>query len=91
MVKAVGKHETAPSIEQTAKIRKNSQDGQVSERVIDTIMHEKKPEKIRIVLKEDKLSKYFTSEFTPKQIEETILKLLEDWQKRRKRNREMER
>ena len=49
---------------------------------------EKKPEIDRITITGDRLRKYFPRSYTPKQMEETIIKLLEQWQKRRKREAE---
>ena len=83
MVKSIEKHEIMPSIEQSSKIRKLSKDGKVSESLIDNIIRKQKPEKIRIVFKEDRLRKYFPESFTPKQIEDTIIKLIEKWARKR--------
>lgn len=83
IVKSIEKHETVPSIEQSAKIRQYSKDGKVNEDVIDPIMQEEKPEKIRITFKEDRLRKYFPKSYTPKQMEETMIKLLENWARKR--------
>lgn len=83
VVKSIEKNETMPSIEQSAKIRKFSKDGKVNEDVIDSIMQEQKHMKIKITLKEDKLSKYFPKSYTPKQIEDTIMKLIENWARKR--------
>ena len=83
VVKSIEKHEIMPSIEQSSKIRKLSKDGKVSESLIDNIIRKQKPEKIRIVFKEDRLRKYFPESFTPKQIEDTIIKLIEKWARKR--------
>jgi ParB family chromosome partitioning protein len=84
IVKAIEKYEAAPSIEQSAKIRKYAKDGKVNEDVIDSIMQEQKPEKIKIIFKEDKLRKYFPKSYTQKQMEETMTKLLENWARKRR-------
>lgn len=84
VVKSIEKNETIPSIEQSAKIRKFSKDGKVNKDVIDSIMQEQKPVKIKITLKEDKLSKYFPKSYTSKQIEDTIMKLIENWARKRR-------
>ncbi len=84
VVKSIEKNETMPSIEQSAKIRKFAKDGKVNEDVIDSIMQEQKPMKMKITLKEDKLSKYFPKSYTPKQIEDTIMKLIENWARKRR-------
>jgi ParB family chromosome partitioning protein len=84
IVKAIEKYEATPSIEQSAKIRKYAKDGKVNEDVIDSIMQEQKPEKIKITFKEDKLRKYFPKSYTQKQMEETMTKLLENWARKRR-------
>ena len=55
------------------------------------IMSEEKKEVDRITLTSDKLQKYFPKSFTPRQMEDTIFKLLEQWQRKRQRDRELER
>ncbi|MFQ7293217.1 MAG: ParB/RepB/Spo0J family partition protein [Monoglobales bacterium] len=86
VVKSIERNEITPSIEQSAKIRRISDDGLLSAKLIDKVIREQKPEKIRITLKEDKLREYFPEEFTPKQIEDTIMELIANWAKSRKRN-----
>ena len=81
--------DTAPSIEQSKKIRKFYDEGRLNPDVILSIMQEQKEEKIKITLTDDKLKKYFPKSYSKQKIEDTIIKLLEDWQ--RKRQREMER
>ena len=54
-------------------------------------MSEEKKEAERVTLKGDTLRKYFPASYTPKRMEETIIKLLEQWQKQQKRRREAER
>ncbi len=84
VMKSIESNETTPSIEQAAKIRRFSQDGKLSPDVIDSIMQEEKPEKLRITFKEDRLRKYFPKSYSKKQIEETMIKLLENWARKRK-------
>ena len=81
--------DTAPSIEQSKKIRKFYDEGRLNPDVILSIMQEQKEEKIKITLTDDKLKKYFPKSYSKQKIEDTIIKLLEDWQ--RKKQREMER
>lgn len=85
VVKSIERNEITPSIEQASKIRRYAEDGLLSSKLIDKIIREQKPEKIRITIKEDKLRKYFPEDFTPKQIEDTIIGLIENWAKSRKR------
>ena len=81
--------DTAPSIEQSKKIRKFYDEGRLNPDVILSIMQEQKEEKMKITLTDDKLKKYFPKSYSKQKIEDTIIKLLEDWQ--RKKQREMER
>ena len=83
VVESIEKHETVPSIEQSAKIRRFCKDGKVNPDVIDSIMQEEKPEKLKVVLKEDRLREYFPKSYSQKQIEETIMKLIRQWARRR--------
>lgn len=81
--------ENSPSIEQAKKIRKFSEEGRLNSDVILSIMQEHKPEKIKISFDDEQIKKYFPKSVTKKQIEDTIIKLLEAWH--RKREQKMER
>ena len=83
VAKAIEREEVAPSIEQSAKIRRFAESGILSAKAIDRIMREQKPEKRKVTLKEDMLNQYFPEDFTVKQIEETLVKLLENWSRKR--------
>lgn len=83
LLQSMETEEAAPSIDQAKKIRRFSQEGKLNTDVIDSIMQEEKAEKIRITFKEDRLRKYFPKSYTPKQIEDTIIKLIESWAKKR--------
>lgn len=83
LLQSMETEEAAPSIDQAKKIRRFSQEGKLNPDVIDSIMQEEKNEKIRITFKEDRLRKYFPKSYTPKQIEDTIIKLIESWAKKR--------
>lgn len=83
LLQSMETEEAAPSIDQAKKIRRFSQEGKLNPDVIDSIMQEEKAEKIRITFKEDRLRKYFPRSYTPKQIEDTIIKLIESWAKKR--------
>lgn len=80
--------EAAPSIEHSRKIRRFSQEGKLNTAVIESIMQEQKPEKIKIILEEDKIKRYFPNNYTRRQIEDTVMRLLEQWhrQQMRKKN-----
>ena len=78
-----------PSLSQAQRIKKLSQEGQCSyESIYDIMGEEKKAETDKVTIKNDVLRKYFPKSYTPRQMEETILKLLEQWQKKRQRSQE---
>ena len=77
-----------PSLSQAQRLKKFSQQGKLSEDVMLAIMSEEKKEVDRITLTTNTLSKYFPRSYTPKKMEETIIKLLEQWQKKRQREQE---
>lgn len=83
VLKAIEAEEVAPSIEQAKKLRRFSSEGRLNDDVVLSIMQEQKPEKIKITFKEDRLRKYFPKNYTPKQMDETIEKLLANWARKR--------
>lgn len=84
--------EVAPSIEQSRKIRRFSQDDKLNTAVIESIMQEQKPEKIKITFDEDKIKRYFPKNYSKKQIEDMIIRLLEQHRKQQmKKKNQMER
>lgn len=89
LLKAIEIEAVAPTIEQAKKLRTFSEENRLNENVSLSIMQEQKPEKLKITLGDDKLKKYFPKNFTKQQMEDTIIKLLEGWH--RKRQQEMER
>lgn len=88
LIKVIEKEEAPPSIAQASKIRKFADEGRLNIDVIDSIMQEQKPEKLKITFKEDKLRKYFPKHYSTQQMEDTMLKLLEDWYRKRQREQE---
>lgn len=88
VLQTIEKEETPPSIAQAAKIRKLSEESELTENKIDAIMRETKPEKIKITLSETKLRKYFPKNYSKQQMENVMLKLLEDWRNRQYANQE---
>ncbi len=78
--------QAVPSLSQAQRMKKLSQSGTLSEDSMLAILSEtKKPETDRIVLTTNTLHKYFPRSYTPRQMEQTILKLLEGWTRRRQR------
>lgn len=85
----IEKQQVTPSLSQAQRLKKFSQEGKLDANVMDAIMTEEKQEVEKITLHSDRLKKYFPKSYTPKQMEETIYKLLEQWQ--RKRQHDLER
>ncbi len=84
----IGIEATSPSIEQAKKIRRFYDEGNLSRNVVLSIMQEQKPEKVKITFEEKDLKKYFPKNYTKQQIEDTILKLLENWHRKREQGKE---
>ena len=81
--------QATPSLSQAQRLKKFSQEGKCSLDTMCAIMsEEKKGELDKVTLKNDILRKYFPKSYTPKQMEDTIIKLLEQWQKKRQREAE---
>ena len=81
--------QSTPSLSQAQRLKKFSQEGKCNLDAMCAIMsEEKKGELDKVTLKNDVLRKYFPKSYTPKQMEDTIIKLLEQWQKKRQREAE---
>ena len=79
--------QSTPSLSQAQRIKKLSQEGMCTLEAMCAVMdEEKKPEQDHITIKHDVLKKYFPKSYTPRQMEDQIIKLLEQWQKKRQRN-----
>jgi len=89
LLDAMDSEQATPSLSQAQRLKKFSQEGTLSVDVMRAIMsEEKKSELDKVTLPSDKLRKYFPKSYTPQQMEATIFKLLEQWQKRRQREQE---
>ncbi len=89
LLEAMDSEQATPSLSQAQRLKKFSQEGKLSLDVMTAIMsEEKKGELDKVTLTGDKLKKYFPKSYTPQQMEQTILKLLEQWQKKRQREQE---
>ncbi len=77
--------QATPSLSQAQRLKQFSQRGELTAEVMRSIMTEEKKEAERVTIKGDTLRKYFPASYTTKRMEETIIRLLEQWQKRRKR------
>lgn len=91
LLDAMDSEQATPSLSQAQRMKQFSQRGELDATVMRAIMSEEKKEVERLTLKGDTLRKYFPASYTPKRMEETIIKLLEQWQKQQKRRREAER
>ena len=81
--------QNTPSLSQAQRIKKLSQEGKCTyDAIFDIMGEEKKAEMDRVTIKNDVLRKYFPRSYTPKQMQDTIIKLLEQWQKKRQRSQE---
>ena len=75
--------EVSPSVDQAQRLKQISAEGKLENNIIDLIMREEKPLERKVTLRNDRLQKYFPASYTPKQMEEVIIKLLEGWYRRR--------
>lgn len=75
--------EVSPSVDQAQRLKQISAEGKLENNIIDLIMREEKPLERKVTLRNDRLQKYFPPSYTPKQMEEVIVKLLEGWHRRR--------
>ena len=88
-LEAMNDTQNAPSLSQAQRLKKLAQDGHFSYDVAFAVMgEEKKDELDKVVIKNDTLRKYFPRSYTPKQMEDTIIKLLEQWQRKQQRQNE---
>lgn len=79
---------TAPSIAQAIKMHNFSKEGKLSPAVIKSIMQEEKSPKRKVTIGEDKINRYFPKSYTKEQIEETVLRLIQGWYKKRQQSQE---
>ena len=88
-LEAMNDTQNAPSLSQAQRLKKLAQEGYFSYDVAFAVMgEEKKDELDKVVIKNDTLRKYFPRSYTPKQMEDTIIKLLEQWQRKQQRQNE---
>ena len=88
-LEAMNDTQNAPSLSQAQRLKKLAQEGKFTYEAAFAVMGEaKKDELDKVVIKNDTLKKYFPRSYTPKQMEDTIIKLLEQWQKKRQRSEE---
>ena len=89
LLEAMDYAQATPSLSQAQRLKKYSQDGKCTFEVMCTVMdEEKKTDLDRVIIKQDVLRKYFPKSYTPKQMEDTIIRLLEQWQRKKQREQE---
>ena len=89
LVETMDYEQATPSLSQAQRMKKFSQEGKLSEDVMLAIMsEEEKADLDKVTLSSDTLRKYFPKSYTPAKMQETIIKLLEQWQKKRQRDQE---
>ena len=88
-LEAMNDTQNAPSLSQAQRLKKLAQEGHFSYDVAFAVMSEEKKDELdKVVIKNDTLRKYFPRSYTPKQMEDTIIKLLEQWQRKQQRQNE---
>ena len=85
LLEAMDAEQTTPSLSQAQRLKKFSQEGRLTEEAMSAIMsEEKKSDMDKVTLRSDTLHKYFPKSYTPKQMEQTIIRLLDVWKQRQK-------
>ena len=89
LLTAIDSEQATPSLSQAQRMKKLSQAGKLNDdTMLDIMMEQKKPEKCELTFSGDVLRKYFPRSYTPQRMQETIIKLLEAWVKKRQRDQE---
>ena len=89
LLEAMDAEQTTPSLSQAQRLKKFSQEGRLTEEAMSAIMsEEKKSDMDKVTLRSNTLRRYFPKSYTPKQMEQTIIKLLDVWQKQQQKNQE---
>ena len=89
LMDAMDSEQSTPSLSQAQRLKKFSQEGWLSIDVMRAILsEEKKPDLGKVAFSTDSLRKYFPKDYAPQRMQQTILKLLEQWQRRREREQE---
>jgi len=89
LLDTIESEQVTPSLSQAQRMKKLSQSGELTDdTMLGIMMEQKKPEKTDLTIPADVLQKYFPRSYTPQRMQETIIKLLESWQRKRQQNRE---
>ncbi len=89
LIETIDSEQATPSLSQAQRMKRLSQEGKLSDdAMLDIMMEQKKPENWDLKLPMDKIRKFFPRSYTPQRMEETIMKLLEMWMKKRQRDQQ---
>ena len=89
LIETIDSEQATPSLSQAQRMKRLSQEGKLSDdSMLNIMMEQKKPETWDLKLPMDKIRKYFPRSYTPQRMEETIIKLLETWMKKRQRDQQ---
>jgi len=86
LLDAMESEQVSPSLSQAQRLKRFSQEGNLTKEAMSAIMTEEQKEVSKLTLSREKLTRYFPKEYTPQQMESTILELLEQWQQNRHRD-----
>ena len=89
LIDTIDSEQATPSLSQAQRMKRLSQEGKLTDdSMLGIMMEQKKPENWNLTLPMDKIKKYFPRSYTPQRMEETIIKLLDGWMKKRQRNQQ---
>ena len=89
LIETIDSEQATPSLSQAQRMKRLSQEGKLNDdSMLGIMMEQKKPENWNLSLPMDKIKKYFPRSYTPQRMEETIIKLLESWMKKRQRDQQ---
>ena len=89
LIDTIDSEQATPSLSQAQRMKRLSQEGRLTDdSMLGIMMEQKKPENWNLTLPMDKIRKYFPRSYTPQRMEETIIKLLESWMKKRQRDQQ---
>lgn len=89
LIETIDSEQATPSFSQAQRMKRLSQEGKLSDdAMLGIMMEQKKPENWDLKLPMDRIRKYFPRSYTPQRMEETIIKLLENWMKKRQRDQQ---
>ncbi len=89
LIDTIDSEQATPSLSQAQRMKRLSQEGKLNDdTMLGIMMEQKKPENWNLTLPMDKIKRYFPRSYTPQRMEETIIKLLENWMKKRQRDQQ---